>query len=60
MVLRDEQTREYRGIRCDADGCEVEAPPAEKIARGFGLNNMGWHCWGGKHLCPAHAPEKKS
>lgn len=42
-------------IRCDK--CGVLAPPAEEIMAGHGLNNMGWRCSGGKHLCPDHAKD---
>lgn len=53
MILRDEKTREYLGIRCDK--CDRMAPPAKEIMEGHGLNNMGWDCFGGNHLCPEHA-----
>lgn len=58
MVVRDSATDEYLGIRCDAPGCDVMSPPAEKILAGRGLNNMGWECHGGTHLCPIHATVK--
>lgn len=58
MIKRDEATGEYLGIECSAEGCAVMAPPAKEVLAGHGLNNMGWHCSGGTHLCPEHAPEK--
>ncbi len=53
MILRDKATGDYAGIICEF--CETEAPPASEILKGFGLNNMGWYCSGGKHYCPEHA-----
>lgn len=53
MIKRDEETKEYIGIQCDR--CETLAPPAKTILEGQGLNNMGWRCSGGSHLCPEHA-----
>lgn len=55
MIVRDEVTGEYRGIRCGHDECDVMAPPAAEILAGHGLVNMGWECHGGTHICPAHA-----
>lgn len=55
MIVRDE-TDVYIGIKCDR--CAAMAPPAREIMEGNGLNNMGWHCWGGTHLCPEHAPRE--
>jgi len=55
MVVRDKTTDEYLGIRCDVTGCRIMSPPAEQILKGHGLNNMGWECHGGTHLCPVHA-----
>lgn len=49
MIVRDEN-----GARIKCDKCEVMSPPAEALLKGHGLNNMGWHCSGGTHLCPAH------
>ena len=37
-------------VRCDK--CGIIAPPAEEIMAAHGLNRMGWHCYGGKHICP--------
>ena len=56
MINRDEITNEYLGITCDI--CDKAAPPAKEIMEGHGLNNMGWHCTGGKHFCPEHVPPK--
>lgn len=57
MVIRDEDGENPR-IKCDL--CDVEAPPGAEILKGRGLNNMGWHCLGGSHICPAHPhPERK-
>jgi len=55
MIIRDEITSEYVGIKCNA--CEIVAPPAETIQEGHGLMNMGWYCSGGTHLCPDHVSE---
>lgn len=55
MIVRDKETGEYVGIQCSEEGCEVMAPPAKAIMEGHGLNRMGWECYGGTHLCPAHA-----
>jgi hypothetical protein len=52
-VHRDPVTREYLGLKCDK--CPTMAPPAREILAGHGLNNMGWKCAGGSHLCPEHA-----
>lgn len=52
MVVRDKETDEYLGLKCDC--CDTMAPPAAEIARGHGLINMGWHCSGGSHRCPEH------
>lgn len=57
MITRDEITRAYVGIQCDEPGCTTKAPPSEEILKGHGLNNMGWRCVGGNHLCPEHAPK---
>lgn len=54
MVIRDEKG-EYVGLQCSEPGCEVMAPSTPEILAGHGLNNMGWRCSGGTHLCPAHA-----
>lgn len=51
MIIRDE-TGSYVGMKCDL--CGVMTPPAADILAGHGLNNMGWQCSGGSHLCPAH------
>lgn len=56
MIVKDEITADYIGIQCDV--CETMAPDAEAIREGHGLNNMGWLCSGGSHLCPSHAPAK--
>lgn len=58
MIVRDEQTREYQHIKCDAKGCEVISPPAAEVLAGHGLVNMGWHCSGGTHFCPKHKVEE--
>ena len=55
MIVRDEITSEYVGIKCNA--CEIVAPPAETIMEGHGLISMGWYCSGGTHLCPGHADQ---
>lgn len=57
MIIRDEITKTYLGIRCDAHKCETIAPDGKAILAGHGLNNMGWRCTGGTHFCPAHAVE---
>ncbi len=57
MVVRDEISKKVVGIKCKR--CEVTAPSAEELIAGGGLNNMGWHCYGGTHLCPAHVPGKE-
>lgn len=49
MIVRNESTRAFEGIRCDK--CGKNAPPTEEIRKGFGLMNMGWQCSGGKHVC---------
>lgn len=59
MIVRDPKTDEYLGIKCDSPGCEIMSPPAEQILKGHGLNNMGWQCSGGVHICPAHATVEK-
>lgn len=59
MLLRDKITNEYLGIKCDIDVCEAMAPPAKEIMEGHGLNNMGWKCFGGSHICPVHAAQIK-
>ena len=48
MITYDDN-RQYKGIRCDT--CPTEAPPAREILDGHGLNNMGWWCAGGRHIC---------
>lgn len=58
MIKRDDASGEYLGIQCDEPGCETMSPPAAEVLAGHGLNNMGWHCSGGTHICPVHAPEK--
>ena len=55
MILREIDTGKYAGIMCDVEGCKTMAPDAREIMAGHGLNNMGWQCWGGTHLCPEHA-----
>ncbi len=50
MIVRDEISKAYLGIKCDL--CPVVAPPTEEIMRGHGLVNMGWKCSGGSHICP--------
>lgn len=57
MILKDDQDQ-YLTIKCDLPDCDVRAPEAGEILAGRGLNNMGWHCSGGSHLCPTHAPVK--
>jgi len=57
MIIKDEITGGYAGIVCDAKDCTTKAPPSEEILRGHGLNNMGWRCVGGNHLCPEHAKQ---
>lgn len=56
----DENTepRQYLHIRCDEPDCTTISPPAKEVLKGHGLVNMGWHCSGGKHFCPAHATAK--
>lgn len=49
MIIRNESTKAFEGIRCDK--CGKNAPSAEEIREGFGLMNMGWQCLGGKHAC---------
>lgn len=56
MIITDKITKDYIGIQCDV--CETMAPDVEAIQQGHGLNNMGWHCSGGSHLCPSHAPPR--
>jgi len=56
MIKRDE-TGEYVGIQCDQAECPTMAPPADQVMKGHGLNNMGWHCWGGSHFCPDHVTD---
>lgn len=58
MIVKDEITGDYLGIQCDV--CETMAPDADAIREGHGLNNMGWHCSGGSHLCPSHAPPQEA
>lgn len=58
MIIRDEITKAYLGIKCDADMCEAMAPQSKEILAGHGLNNMGWRCSGGTHFCPAHDVEE--
>ena len=53
MIVRDPTTHAYKGIKCDK--CATMAPDARTIMDGHGLNNMGWACSGGSHLCPRHA-----
>ncbi len=55
MIERDKRAQFVR-IRCDV--CNEPAPPTDHIAINLGLNNMGWKCFGGTHLCPAHAEDK--
>lgn len=55
MIIRDEITKEYIGIKCDAEDCKVLAPPSKEILAGHGLNNMGWRCIDGSHYCHDHA-----
>lgn len=40
-------------IQLQCDGCGVSAPDAPTLLAHRGLNNMGWRCAGGKHVCPA-------
>lgn len=54
VAFRDEANCIH--IKCNE--CDTEAPPQAEIMKKFGLNNMGWHCFGGTHLCPKHAPGK--
>ncbi len=49
MIVRNE-VGHYEGIRCDS--CTTMAPPPKEIQQGHGLNNMGWRCTGGSHVCP--------
>jgi hypothetical protein len=51
--------QKYSHIVCDEPGCDVRSPPAKDVLEGHGLVNMGWHCSGGTHFCPAHAPKAK-
>ncbi len=46
-------------FRCDAEDCGASPTDAEIIAAG-GLRNMGWHCAGGRHFCPAHHPDQEN
>lgn len=55
-MIKREANGKYLGIQCDDPDCEIMAPSSKEILAGFGLNNMGWHCVGGTHLCPLHAP----
>jgi hypothetical protein len=45
-------------IKISCNGCGAEAPPASEILAGHGLNNMGWQCLGGTHLCPSCKPQE--
>lgn len=54
MIVRDREGK-YVGINCDSPGCPTKAPSSDEILAGRGLNNMGWNCAGGVHLCPEHA-----
>lgn len=58
MVVRRNKKDEFSHIECNQ--CGTPAPDGTEILKGGGLNNMGWHCVGGSHLCPEHAPEKSS
>lgn len=49
-----------RQVSITCDGCGTKAPPASEILAGHGLNNMGWRCSGGTHLCPSCKPEETS
>lgn len=64
MIVRNDVTKVYEGIRCDK--CGKSAPSTEVIKKNHGLVQMGWQCLGGKHICDgcphdpavamAHAP----
>jgi hypothetical protein len=45
-------------IQCNV--CREDAPPVSEIIKAGGLQNMGWYCVGGIHLCPKHADERES
>lgn len=48
MIERNEKG-EFVRIRCD--NCNKPAPPDSDLIVYRGLNNMGWRCSGGTHLC---------
>lgn len=54
MIVRDDKGN-FVGLACDE--CGVPAPPALEIMQAFGLQNRGWYCSGGTHLCAEHSPE---
>ena len=58
MVRREEMDDGNALIVITCDKCGREAPPATEILAGHGLNNMGWRCRGGSHLCPEHAEQR--
>jgi hypothetical protein len=58
MVVKRDANGENPRIHCN--DCGTPAPPGDQILAGRGLNNMGWHCVGGSHLCPEHAPPRES
>lgn len=50
MIQRDNKG-DFECIRCDC--CGQPAPPTDNRIINHGLNGIGWHCTGGKHVCPA-------
>lgn len=55
-MIEENKKGEFVRIRCDK--CNRPAPPDDDIFINRGLNNMGWHCFGGTHFCPDHHPTK--
>lgn len=57
MIVRNDKG-EPLYLACDMTGCDTRAPERDVVLRGGGLINMGWWCKGGRHMCPAHHPDK--
>jgi hypothetical protein len=45
-------------IVCDDASCATRSPDDKEIIAAGGLIKMGWHCSGGRHLCPDHNPSR--
>ena len=56
-MIQYQENGQFKAIKCDVADCEATNPPIPTPSLNEGLIGLGWHCRGGKHLCPKHLPD---